>query len=144
MLAWLVMPLALAACVSVPVPPASPVPIGPTPVSAGAEQVVELAVGMSAPVEGTGVTVTFVRVHDDSRCPVGVTCIWEGDAVVELRVAPASNAAETLRLHTNDRFAREGRAHGVTVLLERLAPLPTADGPVEADAYRAALRVRAQ
>lgn len=46
----------------------------------------ELAVGESAGVAGHDLTVRFVAVHDDSRCPEGVQCIWQGDAGVELDV----------------------------------------------------------
>jgi len=61
-------------------------------------------------------------VVSEGRCPKGVQCIWEGDAAVELRVAPAGGDAQTITLHTNDRFERQAVIGGVTVRLEQLEP----------------------
>ena len=104
------------------------------------EELVEVRVGGTVPLPGTSVTVTFVRVRDDSRCPTGVTCVWEGDAVVELRV---QNRAEerTLELHVNPRFTRQASALGVTIDLERLDPYPGADKPIAPKAYRLTLNI---
>jgi hypothetical protein len=142
MAAWLVLALATAACASTAAPAGS-LPGAPTPVSAS-QQSVELRVGGSVQVEGTRVTLTFATVADDSRCPVGVSCVWEGDAAIELRAEADGEKPETVRLHTSDRFPREARVHGVTVTLERLEPQPTADGPVAPAAYRVALRLDAR
>lgn len=109
-----------------------------------ADEVVELRVGATTPVAGTPVTVTFVGVTEDSRCPTGVTCIWEGDAVAELRVQTRADDAVTVRLHTNARFEGQAAAHGVTVVLERLQPHPKADTPVPAEAYVATVRLGAK
>jgi len=99
---------------------------------------VELGVGESAQV--APVTVTFVGVTDDSRCPKGVTCIWEGDALVELRVRREDGgAAVTLSLHANPRFTQEATAAGVRVRLVRIDPYPEADHPIEAGDYRVVL-----
>src|SRR5712671_4055395 len=46
-----------------------------------------LPLGKSAAVSGTGARITFRRVTEDSRCPVDVTCIWAGDAKIELAVS---------------------------------------------------------
>ena len=46
----------------------------------------DLGAAQMAVVGDTGLTVTFDRVAADSRCPVDVQCIWEGDATVVLGV----------------------------------------------------------
>jgi hypothetical protein len=99
---------------------------------------VTLGVGDSVAGEGRP-RVTFVRVVQDSRCPTGVTCVWEGDAVVEIEVRDASGAAEVVTLHANPRFAQEAEALGLRVRLERLTPHPAADAPVSPEAYRVEL-----
>lgn len=104
----------------------------------------ELRVGASAPVPGTTATITFVRVTNDSRCPKGVTCIWEGDAVVELRVQPRGGDARSVELHVNERFERRAPVDGVTVTLERLEPYPEAERPVPEGGYVATLRIGAR
>ena len=119
-------------------------PAGPTPLDSAGDERVELRVGASATLPGTTSTVTFVRVTSDSRCPKGVQCIWEGDAAVELRVAPSDGEPQTLTLHTNDRFARQAAVGGVTVALESLEPYPARDSPPAADSYTVTLRVSAR
>lgn len=109
-----------------------------------ADEVIDLRVGTTTPVAGTAVTVTFVGVSEDSRCPRGVTCVWEGDAVAELRVQTRPDDAVTVRLHTNTRFEGQAAAHGVTIVLEQLQPYPEADTRVPADAYVASVRLGAK
>lgn len=43
-------------------------------------------------------SVTFVRVLDDSRCPIDANCIWSGDATISVRAQQEGRAAETLNL----------------------------------------------
>lgn len=105
------------------------------------DETLELRNGASTPVAGTAARITFVGVTDDSRCPVGVTCIWEGDAIVRLRVNSGSQAPVDLQLHANARFSQAGRAGSLTVTLIRLEPLPRADQPIPPDAYVAALQI---
>ncbi|MCC7124470.1 MAG: hypothetical protein IT178_06465 [Acidobacteria bacterium] len=89
------------------------------------------------------VQVTFVGVESDSRCPTGVTCVWEGDAAVRIAVRRDDDSPELLLLHTADAAQRRGRAAGFTFVLDRLEPRPTADRPVPAGAYRLLLTVTA-
>jgi hypothetical protein len=39
-----------------------------------------ISVGQSVSVKGEDLTITFVEVVSDSRCPTGATCIWAGEA----------------------------------------------------------------
>ena len=84
---------------------------------------------------------TFAAVSDDSRCPTGVTCVWEGDAVVQLRVEAKGDPAVDLQLHANPRFNQEGRAGALTLTLVRLEPVPQGDRPIPRDAYSATLQI---
>lgn len=60
---------------------------------------VTLEVGQTAIFQDHGVAVTFVRLVEDSRCPIGVTCVWEGDAAVLVRVDTDGESTEEV-LHT--------------------------------------------
>lgn len=102
---------------------------------------VTLRAGETYEVPGRGATVTFVRVTEDSRCPTGVTCVWAGDAAIELRVQAGAAAPATVQLHTNDRFAREAAAGGLRLRLESLEPYPQADRTIAAGDYRAVLSI---
>jgi hypothetical protein len=102
---------------------------------------IELRVGDTRPVPGTTLSVTFVRVVNDSRCPRGVTCLWAGDASVELRVTPADGPSATVQLHVNQQEANRATVHGLRWQLERLEPYPEADRPIETGEYCAVLIV---
>jgi hypothetical protein len=94
--------------------------------------------GQTAGITGEAVTVTFVRVAEDSRCPAGVQCIRAGEARVELRLRLPGREPEEVLLVTpvEPRRAEYG---DFDVHLVRLEPLPSADG--RRPRYTAILRV---
>ena len=100
-----------------------------------------LAPGQTAQVEGGGLRVTFDGVSADSRCPTGVTCVWEGDAVVVLAVRPSGSAASRSELHTSGRYPAEAEVGGYRMRLASLVPLPRADAAPTPAEYRATLLV---
>jgi hypothetical protein len=107
-----------------------------------AEQRIVAAPDESRALLDTGLTLTFEAVVEDSRCPVGGTCVWEGDAVVRIRIDGAGVKPSIYTLHTNERATREV-AHGdVRIRLVSLTPLPTAEGPPRPADYRATLAAR--
>src|SRR5262245_51715943 len=70
---------------------------GPT---APIDQEFVLAAGESSVVET--ISVRFVRVANDSRCPEDVVCVWSGDAQVQITVT-STNQSKEYDLHTRDR-----------------------------------------
>jgi hypothetical protein len=110
----------------------NPTVTAPTATSQNATEMVILAVGASVDVAPAGLTITFVRVEDDSRCPTGVTCVWEGDAVVVITVSQGAQAATTLRLHVNPASKKQQAEHaGHVIRLIELTPYPAADSPIK-------------
>ena len=105
-------------------------------VPAGGE--VTLAVGQSALLDDTGLRVSFEGVHDDSRCPTSLQCVWEGDAAVVVSV-DGRGARAAYDLHTSGRSPREVTHDGVRIALVRLDPARSAAGPVPLADYRATL-----
>ncbi len=137
MLRLMTLPLFLAACAS----GGSNSPTSPTP---GLNEEFTLAPGQTATVNGTNVRLTFDRVREDSRCPTGVNCIWEGDAVVVLKVkAEAEEATREVHTQGGASRSRNAPAGDYVVTLVRLEPVPSSTGTIEASAYRATLRVGA-
>jgi hypothetical protein len=100
-----------------------------------------LAPGQTALVEGTGLRVTFESVSADSRCPVDVTCVWEGDTVVVVSVRPAEAAPARQELHTAGRYPNEADAGDYRVRLVDLAPVPRGGASPAPGDYRATLLV---
>jgi hypothetical protein len=101
----------------------------------------ELRFGQRAAVAGAGLRIEFVSVVEDSRCPTGTTCIWEGNAKVRLKVSADGKEPAEFELGTNLEPRRAGY-HGYEIVLERLTPHPAVDEKIEAASYVASLIVR--
>ena len=113
-----------------------------TPTTPAVNEEFTLAPGQTAAVNGTSIRVTFETVRDDSRCPTDVTCIWEGDATVVLKVKDGTDeSTRELHTHGSGERSREAPAGEHTLTLVKLDPVPNSTRPIEASAYRATLRV---
>ena len=80
-------------------------------------------------------TVRFIGVSEDSRCPADALCIQQGDATftVDARVGSAS-ARYDLRI--NDEQRRRVVHRGYTIEADELTPYPFTTNPIEPDEYR--------
>ena len=124
--AFVIALLALTACTS---GPASPTPI---------DRQLTLAAGESTQV-AAGLSMRFVGVPADSRCPGDAICVSAGDATVRLEVSADGGRVER-ELHTG---SRQPVSHeGATIELVSLDPYPFHTRPIQPADYRATLRVR--
>jgi hypothetical protein len=98
-----------------------------------------LAPGQSADVRGASVSVSFLRVLGDSRCPADALCVQGGDAIVAIEVDPDGSPSVPYELHTGNMLPVK---HGdLTIELVQLAPYPFSSRTIQPDEYRATLRV---
>ena len=109
-------------------------PTNPGPV----DQQLTLAPNQQAQI-ASGISVRFLAVTTDSRCPAAAICVWAGDAVARFEIVRSSRSAETLDLHTTLQ-PNQGQASGYTIQLIELAPYPIAD-PIPSSDYRATVRI---
>ena len=87
-----------------------------------------LAPGQSAEVKRAETRITFREVREDSRCPVDVTCVWAGDAKVEVVIARTGVADET-RILSITPPNNEARVGNLRIRFVGLTPVPRqADG----------------
>ncbi len=63
-------------------------------------QTFNLKVGQKATVIDAGITVLFVDILEDSRCPVDVVCVWQGNAKVALDVRESGKGAQRIELNS--------------------------------------------
>jgi hypothetical protein len=85
----------------------------------------ELRAGESASIEGADLTVTFLGVTGDSRCPLNVACVWAGDASVKIRLRKAGLADAEAELHSNgDQGPQEVTHDGYRIAFRKLEPYP--------------------
>ncbi len=101
------------------------------------DQTIALPLGATTVVDGTPLRVTFLSVRSDSRCPMGVLCIWAGDADIVLRVDTGAGSTEVDVHSTVD--PRSVILTGYRIeLVDIQPPRPQNDGPL---AYIAMLRI---
>jgi hypothetical protein len=102
---------------------------------------VTLATGESASFDSGKISVRFVAVAEDSRCPKNEQCVWAGNARVELEVTAGGSGARTIALDTN-KGTRDAEIEGYAVSLEDVAPLPVSGRGIAPEQYRVTLVVR--
>lgn len=101
-----------------------------------------LAPGHSFRITDTNQVLTFETVVQDSRCPKGAQCIWEGDAAVRIRIdAPRARAA-TYTLHTSQRFGRTVEHGQLRIELTNLTPYPSISRKTGPKDYRLTLQIQ--
>ena len=116
----------------------------PQPLSGGKEaaldQEFEIRIGERVSIKKEGLTVSFTRVAEDSRCPEGVQCIWAGNGKILLRVSKARRRAATMRLNTGME-PRQDDYRGYDVKLVNLNPYPKEGVGIKRKEYVATLIV---
>ncbi|MFQ5537839.1 MAG: hypothetical protein ACE5GJ_10335 [Gemmatimonadota bacterium] len=117
--------------------PTSPEPSGAlldTPVD------VTLGLGEAQRVPGTALSVSFVRVAEDSRCPQDVVCVWEGNATVEVGVRAGTGPTFPLQINTS-LPPTSVVWNEIRTSLVKLEPTPIAGRPIPPEEYRVTLRL---
>ena len=63
-------------------------------VKASLNQEFTLAIGQTAGITGEPLTIQFAEIQDDSRCPKGAMCIWQGRVSAVLQVSDGSDSTK--------------------------------------------------
>jgi hypothetical protein len=97
-----------------------------------------LAPGERVTLEPMGTHVRFLRVAEDSRCPLRAQCVWAGDGAVVFEIATRDGDSVEHTLHTNEGpKAVVIDSHELTLL--QLNPHPELSGDIAPEDYRATL-----
>jgi hypothetical protein len=80
---------------------------------------------------------------NDSRCPSGVECVWEGDAVVEFNFK-SNTENKFFTLHTNDNFQQDTIINNLKIKLLNVFPYPDFNNPTNQSDYSAELSISEQ
>lgn len=84
--------------------------------------------GKSVYVKGSRLTIRFVEVVEDNRCPRDVNCIWAGNAKVKLLVSRGKAAPKEIELNTGIE-PRAVTVFGYELMLKGLTPYPDNSKP---------------
>ena len=98
-----------------------------------------LAPGQSTTVAGAGVSIKFVSITGDNRCPANAICITGGSADVRIEVR-RGNSTEPHDLRTGD--MKPVVSKDVTIELVEVSPYPFSTSPIQPGDYRVTLRVK--
>jgi hypothetical protein len=105
--------------------------------AASLDQEIQLAPKEQAVFDPHGLTVEFVRVIEDSRCPTDMTCVWAGEVKVQLSTRIDAAEAEQHEIKAGqDATVGELRLFVVKVEPERISTRE-----ISADEYRVTLKV---
>jgi len=111
-------------------------PTEPAPVN----QELTLAPGESRSISGTSVSLKFIGVTGDNRCPADAMCVLGGSATVRLEVMGSAGERPDVTFETGD---LEPVPHGsLTLELVQLVPYPFSAAPIRHEDYRATLRIK--
>jgi hypothetical protein len=114
--------------------------IGPSEAIAQKDMEISVKAGKTKCERSSRVSIRLVEVVEDSRCPVGVNCIWAGRAVVKVTATKSGEAPATFELADNDEKSNVEFA-GYRIHFKSLLPKPTADGEPKQEDYVAVFRL---
>jgi hypothetical protein len=116
---------------------------GPAAISANLGTEFSLKAGETTTFEDQELTIKLNSVTNESRCPVGLRCVWSGNAQVNLLVTKAGQPSKKLRLNTlgGPKFPIEGKFLDYTITLTGLTPHPVNNNRIAQSNYAATLVV---
>ena len=85
-------------------------------------------------------TVKFVSLVEDSRCPTDTNCVWAGNAKIKIQVGKGKAAAKTFELNTNLDPQTISFA-GYEIKLVNLTPQPASNIIINRNGYTATFAV---
>jgi hypothetical protein len=86
---------------------------------------------------GKEMKLSFVRLNDDSRCPTGAACVWQGTAHITLNF---NNSADDFVIELQKEHAVDYQGTNYSILFEALNPYPAYDTTILPHWYEATLK----
>lgn len=85
-------------------------------------------------------TIAFVSLVEDSRCPVGTDCIWAGNAKIKVKVSQRGGASKIFEMNTN--VGPKGDIfEGYAINLVELTPVPQSNVKIDQNSYEAVFSI---
>jgi hypothetical protein len=91
-------------------------------------------------VSAGSLSVTFIGVTNDSRCPAAAICITSGDATLQFALSTTSKTS-TRDLQVWNPETRKTSYEGFSIEVETLAPYPVTFNSIRPDEYRATVKI---
>lgn len=88
----------------------------------------------------SGLTVRFIEMVEDSRCPKGTQCVWAGNAKIKVEVKRNGEQKEIIELNTGTN-EKSARYDGLLIELVSLTPEPANNIRINRNGYVATIAV---
>ncbi len=85
---------------------------------------ISVRLGHSKAIDGGKITIKFLKIVEDSRCPMNARCIWAGNAKIRLSMTKG-RSFRSVELNTGT-GVKTVTAYGYTFEIEDLTPWPGA------------------
>lgn len=101
----------------------------------GINSSVSLKIGQSVSVPNHGIVIGFIDVLDDSRCPSGVECVWEG--TYSLVISVLSNSQNLGNFILNSSNLHKASFQSYYAKCQSLEPYPVSTNQISKSSYSA-------
>jgi len=103
-------------------------------------QEIKLLINKQKIVTKDKLTIKFVSLVEDSRCPTDTNCIWAGNAKIKIQVGKGRTGAKTFQINTNLEPQTVSFA-GYEIKLVSLTPEPASNIRINRNGYTATFAV---
>lgn len=103
-------------------------------------QTITTRVGKQKKASRSKITVKFVELIEDSRCPEGTQCVWAGNAKIKVTVSKNGSQPMTFEANTNN-GAKGETYEGYAISLTNLTPTPASNVRINRNAYTATFSI---
>ena len=100
----------------------------------------KLQVNAQKTVTKDKLTIKFVSVVEDSRCPEDTNCIWAGNAKIRIKLKKGNGAWQTFDLNTNLE-EKNTKFSGYTLKIIELTPAPRTNIRINRNGYVATFSI---
>jgi len=97
--------------------------------------------GQQKKAADSGITLKFVSVLEDSRCPTDVNCIWEGNAKIEVIISDKNGGSKKSVMNTTSGGPLGDQHNGWAIYLTSLTPLPKGTKATKQKSYVATFNI---
>jgi hypothetical protein len=112
-----------------------------TSITANLGQAFDIKVGQEATISSQQLLLKFLSVSEDSRCPQGANCVWEGNGKVNIKLTAQGHTSVTIELNTAKSLPSEAAYQSYKISLLDLQPYPSSSSTIKQSEYIAIIVV---
>jgi hypothetical protein len=105
------------------------------------DQEFTLSIGQTALVQAENLTIKFVDIISDSRCPQDVTCIWAGEVNCSVEITKEDHPYEMILSQPGLSDQRATQVFGGYNMMYHIEPYPKTGTQIASDEYRLIMTV---